>query len=80
MSKVNPRRASPKAMGMTRQQFLAERNYRICRQIVDALYARGFITERDIVKMAMHLLRIYRPPIASLSNPKERRKNNGKHC
>lgn len=49
------------------KKHLAERNYRICLQIVSALIADGLLTKREAVRVRKRLKKMYDPIIGNLT-------------
>lgn len=51
----------PRGKNLKRMQFLAERHYRICLQVVSALLADGLLTEKEAVRVRKRLKKMYDP-------------------
>ena len=56
---------------LSQTQFLAERYYRICLQVVSALIVRGLLTEKEAVHVRKKLKRKYKPVIGLLTDDGE---------
>lgn len=61
ISKIDLKTTRRKHSGMTAAQQRAEKNVRLCLMVVSALHAFGFMTVKDTVRAAKHLMKIYEP-------------------
>ena len=52
---------------LKRTQYLAERHYRICLQVVSALLADGLLMEREAVRVRKRLKKMYEPVVGALT-------------
>lgn len=57
----------PRGKSLKRTQYLAERHYRICLQVVSALLADGLLTEREAVHVRKRLKKMYEPVVGALT-------------
>ena len=57
----------PPGKNLKRTQYLAERHYRVCLQIVSALLADGLLTEKEAVRVRKRLKKMYDPVIGALT-------------
>ena len=57
----------PRGKNLKRMQFLAERHYRICLQVVSALLADGLLTEKEAVRVRKRLKKMYDPTVGALT-------------
>ena len=57
----------PRGKNLKRTQYLAERHYRICLQVVSALLADGLLTEREAVRVRKRLKKMYEPVVGALT-------------
>ena len=57
----------PRGKNLKRMQFLAERHYRICLQVVSALLADGLLTEKEAVRVRKRLKKMYDPAVGALT-------------
>ena len=57
----------PRGKNLKRTQFLAERHYRICLQVVSALLVDGLLTEKEAVRVRKRLKKMYDPAVGALT-------------
>ena len=57
----------PRGKNLKRTQYLAERHYRICLQVVSALLADGLLTEKEAVRVRKRLKKMYDPAVGALT-------------
>ena len=57
----------PRGKSLKRTQYLAERHYRICLQVVSALLADGLLMEREAVRVRKRLKKMYEPVVGALT-------------
>ena len=57
----------PRGKNLKRTQYLAERHYRICLQVVSALLADGLLMEREAVRVRKGLKKMYEPVVGALT-------------
>lgn len=57
----------PRGKNLKRTQYLAERHYRVCLQVVSALLADGLLTEREAVRVRKRLKKMYEPVVGTLT-------------
>lgn len=61
--KLDKKRGRTNRQKPSAKNFLAERNYRICLQVVSALIANGLLTKREAVRVRKRLKKKYDPII-----------------